>query len=80
MVSFWGRREARFGDPLLFNALLGNSRIVPPIGGSMEDWRFKPAIVLALPSNLALLRKDAGLKCGPYMLLCPLAIRAKKVA
>jgi len=42
--------------------------------------RFKLATVLALPSNLALMRKDAGLKCGPHMLLCPLAIRAEKVA
>jgi len=45
-----------------------------------ERRRFKLAAVLALPSNLALMTKDAGLKCGPYLLLCPLAIRAKKVA
>jgi hypothetical protein len=45
-----------------------------------ERRRFRLAAVLALPWNLALGTKDAGLKCDPYMLLCPLAIRAKKVA
>ena len=42
--------------------------------------RFRLASVLALPWNRGLMRNHAGLKCGPYMSLCPRAIRAKKVA
>lgn len=45
----------------------------------MGGLHFKLAAVPALPSNLALMTKDAGRKCHSDMLLCPLAIRAKKV-
>jgi hypothetical protein len=58
------------------NALLG----LLELKGPWEDCVFKLAAVLAFPSNLVLMTKDAELKCGPDMLLYPLAIRAKKVA
>jgi len=40
--------------------------------GSNGGLRFKLAVVLDLPSNLALMTKDAGLRCGPDMF--PLAL------
>ena len=38
----------------------------------MGGLRFKLAAVLDLPSNLALMTKDGGLRCGPDMF--PLAL------
>jgi len=75
-----GEERGPIRGPFAFQRTVRKLKNCAPRRRQYGGLRFKPAIVLALPSNLALLRKDAGLKCGLYMLLCPLAIRAKKVA